>query len=96
MSGKWVPPHKRGKASTSTFKQTGVRFPSNTTGNNSRNVSYKAAPTRFRNNNGAAAAAETRASKYTKISRQLGTRRIRNKAVKPALKKSKTRLVKSV
>ena len=95
MSGKWVPPHLRGKASTSTFKQTGVRFPSNTTGNNSRNVSYKAAPTRFRNNN-AAAAEESRSTKYAKISRRLATRRIRNKAVKPALKKSKTRLVKSV
>ncbi len=95
MSGKWLPPHKRGKASTSSFKQTGVRFPSNTTGNNSRNVSYKAAPTRFRNNN-ANAEEETRSTKYKKISRHLGTRRIRNKAIKPALKRGKTRLVKSV
>jgi hypothetical protein len=93
MSGKWVP-KKRG-LTASMFKQTGVRFPSNTTGNNSRNVSYKAAPTRFRNNN-AAAEAETRSTKYKKISRGLATRRVRTKAVKPVLKKSKTRLVKSI
>ena len=91
MSGKWVPPHLRGKTSTSSFKQTGVRFPSNTTGNNSRNVSYKAAPTRFREEE------ESRSTKYKRISKRLATRKLRNKPLKSALKKGKTkRLVKSI
>jgi hypothetical protein len=87
MSGKWVPPQKRGKAATTAFKQTGVRFPSNTTGNNSRNVSYKAAPTHYRNNT---AVEETRSTKYKKISRRLATRKLRTKPLKSALKKAKT------
>lgn len=85
MSGKWVPPHLRGKASKSTFKTTGVRFPSNTTGNNSRNVSYKNAPTKFNN-----AENESRSTKYKKISRRLATRKLRNKPLKSSLKKGKT------
>jgi hypothetical protein len=84
MSGKWVPPHLRGKVATSTFKQTGVRFPSNTTGNNSRNVSYKAAPTRFRGEE-----EESRSTKYKRISRHLGTRKLRTKPLKSSLKKGK-------
>jgi hypothetical protein len=93
MSGKWVPPHKRGKSETATFKQTGVRFPSNTTGNNTRNVSYKEAPTTYRNTN----EEESRSTKYKKISKRLATRKIRNKPVKPLLKRGKTakRLIKS-
>jgi hypothetical protein len=92
MSGKWVPPHKRGKAATTAFKQTGVRFPSNTTGNNSRNVTYKSAPTLFREGE------ESRSTKYRRISRQLASRKLRNKPIKSALKRGKTmkRLVKSV
>jgi hypothetical protein len=82
MSGKWVP-KKRGLPA-SMFKQTGVRFPSNTTGNNSRNVSYKAAPTQFRNEE------EERSTKYKKISKRLATRKLRNKPLKSALKKGKT------
>jgi hypothetical protein len=85
MSGKWVPPHLRGKTSSSSFKQTGVRFPSNTTGNNSRNVSYKRAPTTFRESE-----EESRSTKYKRISKRLGTRKLRTKPLKPALKKRKT------
>ena len=85
MSGKWVPPHLRGKASKSSFKTTGVRFPSNTTGNNSRNVSYKNAPTEFNNAENARPSA-----RYEKVSRRLATRKLRAKPLKSALKKGKT------
>ncbi len=86
MSGKYVPPHLRGKAAAAAFKQTGVRFPSNTTGNNSRNVSYKAAPTHYNN----AEENELPSTKYKKISRRLATRKLRAKPLKSALKKGKT------
>lgn len=65
----------------------GVHFPSNTTGNNTRNVSYKKAPTQFANN-----AEESRSTKFAKISRRLATRRLRTKPVKSALKKGKQTL----
>lgn len=90
MSGKYVPPHLRGKASGPVGPSRGVRFPSNATGEESANVRYKKAPTTYRNRN------MSRSEKYAAISRRLGTRKLRSKPVKSVLKKGKTkRLVKS-
>jgi hypothetical protein len=90
MSGKYVPPHLRGKTGRPVSPKRGVRFPSNATGEESANVRYKKAPTSFRNRN------MSRSEKYVAISRRLATRRLRSKPVKSVLKKGKTkRLVKS-
>lgn len=64
----------------------GVKFPSNTTGNDSRNVRYKNAPSHYNN----AEENESRSTKYKKISRRLATRRVRNKPLKSVLKRGKT------
>ena len=91
MSGKWLPPHLRGKASTVVVPSHGVRFPSNATGEESENKKYKKAPTSYRNRN------MTRSEKYTAMSRRLATRKLRSKPVKSIVKKGKTkRLVKSI
>jgi hypothetical protein len=88
MSGKYVPLHLRGKPMRpASPPKRGVKWPSNTTGNNTRNVSYKKAPTHFANN-----AEESRSTKYAKLSRRLGTRKLRTKPVKSALKKGKQTL----
>lgn len=90
MSGKYVPPHLRGKASVPVGPMKGVRFPSNATGNESANVKYKKAPSSFRNRN------LSRSEKYASMSRRLSTRKIRSKPLKSVLKRGKTvRLVKS-
>lgn len=92
MSGKYVPPQLRGKvAAAPAPKPRGVHFPSNATGEESMNVRSKKAPTHFRNAN------LSRSEKYKAMSRSLATRRVRNKPVKPLLKRGKTakRLVKS-
>ena len=81
MSGKWVPPHLRGKAGKPVGPSKGVRFPSNATGEPSENVRFKAAPTQFRNGN------QTRSAKYAKLSRRLATRKLRTKPLKSALKR---------
>ncbi len=84
MSGKWLPPHLRGKAGRPVSPKRGVRFPSNATGEPSENVRFKAAPTRFRNGN------QTRSAKYAKISRSLATRKLRSKPLKSVLKRKAT------
>jgi hypothetical protein len=92
MSGKYVPPHLRGKvAAAPVVRRRGVHFPSNATGEESMNVRSKKAPTRFRNANLA------RSEKYKAMSRSLATRKLRNKPVKSLLKRGKTakRLIKS-
>lgn len=87
MSGKYVPPHLRGKPMRpASPPKRGVRFPSNTTGNNSRNVSYKNAPSHYNN----AEEEEPRSTKYKKISRRLASRKVRAKPLKSALKRGKT------
>ncbi len=91
MSGKYIPPHLRGKVSTVVAPLRGVRFPSNATGEESADVRYKKAPTSYRNRN------MSRSEKYTAISRKLATRKLRTKPIKSVLKKGKTkRLVKSI
>lgn len=90
MPGKWVPPHLRGKKSSTTFKQTGVRFPSNTTGNNTRNVTYKNAPTSYNSSSNENKPQTPPSVKYKKISKRLATRKLRTKPLKSALKKGKT------
>lgn len=88
MSGKYVPPHLRGKAMRpASPPKRGVRFPSNTTGNNTRNRSYKKAPTAFLNS-----AEESPSTKYMKISKRLATRKLRTKPVKSVLKRGKQTL----
>jgi hypothetical protein len=82
MSGKYVPPHLRGKAlRPRTPPRRGVHFPSNATGNESQNVRYKSAASRFRNEN------ELRSVKYARLSRALATRKIRNRPIKSAMKR---------
>ena len=91
MSGKYVPPQRRGKPTTVVAVSRGVHFPSNATGEESENKTYKKAPTSYRNRN------LTRSEKYAAMSRRLATRKLRTKPVKSVLKKGKTkRLVKSV
>ncbi len=82
----YVPPHLRGKKSTVEVKKTGVRWPSNATGEPSANVKSKAAPTQFRNKN------QTRSQKYKKQSRNLAKRTLRTKTVKSSLKKGTRRI----
>lgn len=90
MSGKYVPPHLKGKAGRPVGPTKGVRFPSNATGEECANVSYKKAPTSYRNKN------MSRSEKYKTISRRLATRKLRTKPVKSVLKQGKPkRLVKS-
>lgn len=86
MSGKYVPPHLRGKKVAAVEVKPGVRFPSNTTGDNSRDVRYKRAPTGYRANEEVV----PRSAKYGEMSRKLGTRKVRTKPIKSALKRGKT------
>jgi hypothetical protein len=82
----YVPPHLRGKKFTVEAKKTGVRWPSNATGEPSENVKSKAAPTRYRSGN------QTRSQKYKKQSRNLARRTLRTKPVKTSLKKGTRKL----
>jgi hypothetical protein len=84
MSGKYVPPHLRGKKLVAVEVKPGVRFPSNATGEESANVRYKKAPTVFHEGE------IPRSVKYAAMSRRLGTRKLRAKPVKSALKRGKT------
>ena len=84
MSGKYVPPHLRGKKMAAVEVKPGVRFPSNATGEESANVRYKKAPTVFHEGE------VPRSAKYAAMSRKLGTRKIRSKPVKGVLKRGKT------
>jgi len=84
MSGKYVPLHLRGKKLTAVEVKPGVRFPSNATGEESANLRYKKAPTSYRNND------VPPSVKYGAMSRKLGTRKLRAKPVKGALKRGKT------
>ena len=69
MSGKYIPPHLRKKMAATVAEKSCVRFPSNTTGNNTRNVKYKRAPKSTNYNNYV-----SRSSIYKKISKGLATR----------------------
>ncbi len=84
MSGKYVPPHLRGKKMAAVELKPGVRFPSNATGEESANVRYKKAPTVFHEGE------VPRSAKYAAMSHRLGTRKLRAKAVKGVLKRGKT------
>jgi hypothetical protein len=84
MSGKYVPPHLRGKKMTAVEVKPGVRFPSNATGEEAANVRYKRAPTSYRNNEVPPSA------KYSAMSKKLETRKLRAKPVKGVLKRGKT------
>lgn len=86
MSGKYVPPHLRGKKAAAVAEKPGVRFPSNATGEEAANVRYKKAPTGYRANENEV----PRSAKYAAISRRLGTRRLRAKPVRGVLKRGKT------
>jgi hypothetical protein len=84
MSGKYVPPHLRGKKIAPVEVKSGVRFPSNATGNEAANLRFKKAPTSYRNDE------IPRSVKYATMSKKLGTRKLRTKPVKSALKRGKT------
>lgn len=86
MSGKYIPPHLRGKKIAAVAVKPGVRFPSNTTGEEAANVRYKKAPTGYRADDEEV----PRSAKYAAISKRLGTRKLRAKPVKGVLKKGKT------
>lgn len=87
MSGKYVPPHLRGKKPEAVVAaKSGVRFPSNATGEEAANVRYKKAPTGYRANEEQV----PRSAKYAAVSKKLGTRKLRAKPVKGVLKRGKT------
>jgi hypothetical protein len=86
MSGKYVPPHLRGKKIAPVEVKQGVRFPSNATGDEKANLKYKRAPTGYR----ADEVVVPRSAKYGEMSGKLGTRKLRTKPVKGALKRGKT------
>lgn len=84
MSGKYVPPHLRGKAAAAAAPaKPGIRFPSNTIGDETQNVKYAAAPREYRNAN------QPRSAKYRALSRKLATRKLRAKPLKPILKRGR-------
>lgn len=85
MSGRWIPPHLRGKKAAAPVEaKPGVRFPSNATGEEAMNVKYKKAPTVYHEH------ALPPSAKYAAISRKLATRKLRVKPVKGVLKRGKT------
>ena len=84
MSGKWLPPHLRGKKLTAVEVKPGVRFPSNATGEESENLHYKAAPKTF------VEGEVPRSAKYKAASKRLARRTLRAKPVKGVLKRGKT------
>lgn len=82
----YVPPHLRGKKGPAVGPKSGVRFPSNATGDEAANLHFKKAPTSYRENE----APVPRSAKYAGMSRKLSRRVLRAKPVKGVLKRGKT------